>query len=149
MNKKRWVRSMVLATALVTLVACNREAQSSVSPVGLWQGTLTTMTGGSGTQPFTAEIAKSASEAGGGFTGVFTVGDKVYEVTGGNRHINGKSEIFTFSIPLEELQPTLSPVEFYGMMWSGPMIENTYSGDWVFESETEYHTGEFSLERRP
>ncbi len=80
---------------------------------------------------------------------MFTVGDEVYEVTGGNRHLNGESERFTFSIPIEEFQPTLSPVEFYGMMWSGPMTATTYVGEWSYESEVEYRSGDFGLERLP
>jgi len=52
-----------------------------VSPVGSWQGTLTTVTGGSGTQPFTAEITQVDAEYA-DYVGVFTVNDEVYNVTG-------------------------------------------------------------------
>jgi hypothetical protein len=63
--------------------------------VGSWQGTLTTMTGGSGSQPFTAEIAEIGAE-GAGYTSVFAVGDEAYNVTG---HFSGKyqeGEYFNF-----------------------------------------------------
>ncbi len=82
---------------------------------------------------------------------MFTIGNEVYKVAGGNRYIDGESKIFTFSIPMDDLQPTLSPVEFYGIVWRGPMIENTYSGDWYFNSETKDRSpaGEFVLKRLP
>ncbi len=122
----------------------------SVSPIGFWQGTFTTTTGGSETVPFTAEItqAKAGST---NYAGVFTVSGKVYNVTGFYHGTNDEGEIFIFEIPLDELQPTVSPVEFYGMRWSGPLTENTYSGGWFFNSETANRTpaGEFRLERLP
>lgn len=108
------------------------------------------MTGGSGTQPFTAEITESAAEEA-EYAAVFTVGDTVYDVTRFYNGTNDEGDIFIFEVPLDQLQPTVSPVEFYGLMWSGPMTEDTYSGGWFFNSEAEYRTpaGEFSLERRP
>lgn len=33
------------------------------------------------------------------------------------------------------------------MMWSGSMTATTYVGEWSFESEAEYRSGDFSLER--
>jgi hypothetical protein len=108
------------------------------------------MTGGSGTEPFTAEIVAGEAEDA-DYAGVFTVGDEVYNVTGGYNGRNNEGDIFIFEVPLEELQPTVSPVEFYGMMWSGPLTEDSYSGGWFFNSETSYLSpaGEFRLERLP
>ena len=125
MNKNRFAKLALVVVAL--LAACNREPQPSVSPVGSWQDTLTTTTDGSGTQAFTAEISELESEDA-DYAGVFTVGDKVYSVTGFYNGTNDEGEIFIFKIPLDELQPTVSPIRFDGMMWSGPMTENTYSG---------------------
>ncbi len=146
---KQVLRFGLFTVIFMMLAACNREAQPLVSPVGSWQGTLTTTTGGSGTEPFTAEITRT--ETGGDYTGVFTVGDTVYNVSGFYNGTNDEGEIFIFELPLGELQPTVSPAEFYGLTWSGPMTENTYSGGWFFNSETANRTpaGEFGLERRP
>ncbi len=124
--------------------------EPSVSPVGSWQGTLTTTTGGSGTEPFTAEVIES--ETGGrDYTGVFTVDDKVYNVSGFYSGASDGEEAFIFEIPLDEIQPAVSPAEFYGLTWSGAMTESTYSGGWFFNSETANRTpaGEFNLERLP
>lgn len=147
---KWFLRLVLLVAAFSVLAACSREAQPSVSAVGSWQGTLTTVTGGSGTQPFTAEITEINAEDA-DYAGVFTVGDKVYNVTGLYSGTNDEGDAFVFQIPLEELQPTVSPVEFYGMMWSGQMTEDGYSGGWFLNSETANRTpaGEFALERAP
>lgn len=74
------------------------------------------------TQPFTAEITEVEAEDA-DYAGVFMVGDEVYNVRGGYNGTNDEGDIFIFQIPLEEFQPTVSPVEFYGMMWSGPMAK--------------------------
>lgn len=123
------------------------QLEPPVSPVGSWQGTLITTTGGLGTEPFAAEI----TQAGAAYEGVFTVGETTYNVNGFYNGTSKEGDIFIFDVPLEELQPTVSPVEFYGMMWSGPMAGDTYSGGWFFNSETANFTpaGEFSLERLP
>ncbi len=150
MNEKWFLRLVLLVTVLSTLAACSREEQPSVSAVGSWQGTLTTTTGSSETQPFTAEITEIDAEDA-DYTGVFTVGDKVYNVTGFYNGTNYEGDAFIFQIPLEELQPTVSPVEFYGMMWSGQMTEDTYSGGWFLNRGDNVRSpaGTFSLERLP
>lgn len=85
------------------------------------------------------------------YTAVFTVGDEVYNVTGFYNGTNDEGDIFIFEIPLAELQPTVSPVEFYGMMWSGPMTEDTYSGGWFLNRGDNVRSpaGEFRLEHVP
>jgi hypothetical protein len=151
MNKNRFLKLGLFMTVLSVLAACNREAQPSVSAVGSWQGTLTTMTGGSGTQSFTAEITEIEDENA-DYAGVFTVGDEVYNVIG---RYNGyyQGEIFVFQAPLSEVQPALSPVTPLGFNWSGVMTKNTYQGGWYIfkdiEARDPSQAGEFSLERLP
>lgn len=111
-----------------------------------------TMTGDSGTQPFTAEITEIEAEEA-DYAGVFSVGDTSYEVTGRFNGRNQEGEYFVFEAPLSELQPALSPVTPLGFTWSGLMTQDTYQGDWfVFRNGDDIEpsqAGEFSLERVP
>lgn len=89
--------------------ACSStQPEPLASPVGSWRGTLTTITGGSGTEPFAAEITEVAA-VDADYAGVFTVGNEVYNVTGVYNGTNDEGDIFVFKIPLEELQPAVSP----------------------------------------
>ena len=151
MNANRFAKLVLVVIAL--LASCNREEQPSVSAVGSWQGTLTTMTGGSGTEPFTAEITQVGAENA-DYAGVFAVGNEVYNVTGRFNGSNQDGEYFVFEAPLSELQPTVSPVTPLGFTWSGLMTEDTYQGVWfIFRGNEEDgnppQEGEFSLERLP
>ncbi|ADI15971.1 hypothetical protein [Truepera radiovictrix] len=139
-----------LLATLFLLAACSREPRPSVSPVGHWEGTLTTTTGGSGTEPFTAEITALEPEEA-TYAGVFTVGDEVYQVTGCYSGASDEGDVFVFTIPLEALQPTRSPPRFYGMSWSGSLVGNDYSGYWSFNSEESPYVpaGTFFLKRLP
>lgn len=139
--------SSALPSAALT-VACTPPA--TINPVGSWSGTLTTTEGGSGTQTFTAEIRAVAGSST-DYTGVFTVAETVYNVTGFYTGTNDEGEAYTFQIPQSELEPAVSPVEFYGMMWSGQLTETSYSGGWFLNSEEAGRTpaGTFTLARQP
>lgn len=119
-----------------------------VNPSAFWEGTLTTTTGGSGTEPFTAEITRISAAY---YEGIFRVGEKTCNVTGSYNGTGDEGSVFAFSIPLEELGPTVSPGIFPGLTWSGSLTESTYSGGWFREEEdgTRSQTGKFALERRP
>lgn len=133
-------------------VACTPPV--TTNPVGLWSGILTTE-GSSGTQTFTAEI-RAVEGSSTDYTGVFIVGEAVYNVTGVNTGLtddaNAGGEIYIFQIPLEALQPAVTPVEFYGMNWSGSLTDTSFSGDWFFktsQASVEDRAGTFALEREP
>ena len=149
MNK--WSLRLVLLVALLILAACNREPRSSVSPVGLWQGTLTTTSGGSETQLFTAEVSKIAQSQN-LYEGRFTVGNTAYSVTGS--YVRGEvgGERFEFSAPPPELQAANSDPFPYGFNWSGFVTGANYTGDWFhynYPDRKPLGAGTFTLERLP
>lgn len=80
-----------------------------------------------GSRAFTAEITQAETRSS-DYADVFTVGDKVYDVSGFYSGASDEEEAFIFEMPLDELQPTVSPVEFHGLTWSGSMTESMYSG---------------------
>ncbi len=146
MNKS-YLQLVLLVTAVFTLAACDREAQPSVSAVGSWQGTLTTITGGSGTQLFTAEITEVDRTL---YEGVFTVGETVYNVSG--HYDGGDQNGVTFIASPSELQAAVSDPFPYGFNWLGLTTETKYAGDWyVYEYPNRERSSEgiFSLERLP
>lgn len=147
---KQILRVALLAVVLTSLAACNREPQPLVNPVGSWQGTLTTMTGGSGTQAFTAEISGTSLEYA-DYAGTFTVEDKRYNVTGNFNGRYEEGEYFAFQAPPEELRSTLSPVIPLGFNWSGVMTATEYTGEWFITEEDRglSRRGTFNLERLP
>lgn len=131
MNKKRWVRLLVLV-GLVSFTACSREAQPSISPVGAWQGTPTTLSGGSGTQPFAAKI--DLAEAG-TYEGSLRVGAEVYRAVGGYNPYIGENHFALRTSPAER-DAALSPgPPFYGVEWYGELTDNSWEGKWYLRTE--------------
>ena len=108
------------------------------------------MTGGSGTQAFTAEISGTSLEYA-DYTGTFTVGNKRYDVIGNFNGRYEKGEYFVFQASPKELQPTLSPVIPLGFNWSGVMTATEYAGEWFIIEEDRGLSSEgiFKLERLP
>ena len=117
-----------------------------VNPAGSWAGTLTT--DGAETEVFTADITQTGVAD---YEGVFTVGERTYNVTGFYSGTNSEGYAFTFQVPLAELGPTALPTINPGVAWSGQLTERGYSGGWFREEEdgTRSQTGTFTLERRP
>lgn len=124
------------------------EPEPAVSPVGSWEGTLTTAVGGSGTEAFTATVTERGPTD---YTGVFTVGDRTYNVSGFYSGKNSEGDAFVFQIPLAELGPTVSPAPNPGLAWSGQMTKSSFTGGWFLEDESgaRPESGTFALERRP
>lgn len=150
MNKSQCA-CVVLLTALPLLAACNREPRPSVSPVGRWEGTLTTTTGGSGTEPFTADIG-SVEGVGSSYEGTFTVGDSAYDVQGSYLGANQGGDHFRFNALPAELRAAVSDPFPYGFNWSGTMTASRYTGTWSNYSYPDRELlgeGTFRLERLP
>ena len=148
-NKIWLTRSAPVVVFLLAACNRNREPQPSVSSVGSWQGTLTTVTGSSGTQPFTAEITEVDGTL---YEGVFTVDKTVYNVSGHYDGGNQNGERFTLTASPPELRATVSDPFPYGFNWLGLMTETEYAGDWyVYEYPNRERSSEgtFSLERAP
>ena len=149
--QKQILRLMLSVAVSALLGACNREPQPSVSPVGLWQGTLTTTSSGSRTQTFTAEISEADAEYA-DYKGVFTIDSESYGITGNFKGKYEVGEFFEFYAPLPELQPTTSPTRpGPGFHWSGVVTATEYAGDWfVVEENLGFSShGTFKLERLP
>ena len=121
-----------------------------MSPVGSWQGTLTTTTGGSGTEPFVAEIdlvdPKTST-----YEGSLNVGTEAYCAVGGyNPYIS--EDHFTLRTTPAELGAALSPgPPFYGTEWYGEMTEDSWEGEWYLRTKDAERSreGTFKLERLP
>lgn len=120
--------------------------EMELNPIGSWEGSLTTLEGGSGSQPFTAEVSAAAGSSS-DYSGVFTVGSQLYNVTGAHQSGN----VYLFNVPIDEIQPAVTPEEFFGMAWSGMLTETSISGTWFFKEEagSQRVSGTFALERRP
>jgi hypothetical protein len=151
MNKKWPSRLVLFVGVLSALASCNREAQPSVSPVGSWRGTLTTISGGAGIQTFSAEITEVA-QVESLYEGTFIIGDTLHNVSGSYLGNAQEGTHFSFNASPSELQAAVSDPFPYGFNWSGLMTETRYTGNWYVY---EYPDGElssegtFSLERLP
>ena len=166
---KLGLRLVLFAAVLTSLVACSgdvspppcSQASDSLAPTcspvpptpvatGSWEGTLTTITGGSGTQSFTAKIDLTNSETG-TYTGILNVGAETYNVSGGyNPYIS--EDYFVLRALLDELTPALSPgPPFYGTEWYGEMTQDRWEGKWNLNAKDEQKSqaGTFTLERLP
>ncbi len=119
-----------------------------MSPIGNWEGTLTFTEGGSGFQPFTAQIEGAPEN---GFTSVFTVSDTSFAVTGRYSYTSDAGEeLYVFESLEAELVPAVVPALFTGLVWSGSLTETAYSGVWAQESNSDVvASGTFALERLP
>lgn len=111
---------------------------------------MTTTIGGSGTEPFTAEIDLVDVETG-SYEGSLSVGAEVYRAWGGyNPYIS--EDYFALRVDLADMEAALSPgPPFYGTEWSGAMIGGSWEGEWYFRGEDGKgeEGGTFSLERLP
>ena len=166
---KLGLRLVLFAAVLTSLVACSgdvypppcSQASDSLAPTcspvpptpvatGSWEGTLTTITGGSGTQSFMAKIDLTNSETG-TYTGILNVGAETYNVSGGYNPYTSEN-YFALRASLDELAPALSPgLPFYGIEWYGEMTKNHWEGRWSLNAKDEQKSqaGTFTLERLP